>query len=369
MASKKAVDGLVRVAGFDGGNHEAVLTFDAKRLITAPNYLSDGRLDDLTGLRAGAGERGVLKSDEYVVEYDGRSYFFGKLAVEQGKDPRNNVGDNGRYWSHNLIALMALAGATYTEDRIILRIVTGLPISVYKNRDTRDEIARRLTQAGEYRYRLNGRDRTLVISDVKIVMEGQAAALLHGAKNTRATQALIDLGGRTTGFIYLEDGQTVPDKCGMLEAGVEKVGQTLIGLVRDTHKKTLKPRDVRKALRSWLIDKGRAVVTVAGKDVDITALVDQAVRAVAGDIESHARKLWTDGDDLRIAVDCAQVALVGGGAYYFSDHLTSVIATTVKVASEPEMASARAYKTLADRVWPDAVPVEAEAATVRVEVA
>jgi hypothetical protein len=150
MATKKDTTGLVRTAGFDGGNHEAVLTFDAKKLITAPNYISDGALSDLLGLRSGAGEKGALKEGEYVVEYAGRSHFFGKLAIEQGKEPRNNVGDNGRYWQHNLIALMALAGAAYTEDRIVIRIVTGLPVGVYKNRDTRDEIAKRLMETAEY---------------------------------------------------------------------------------------------------------------------------------------------------------------------------------------------------------------------------
>lgn len=365
MATKKAVGGVTRVAGFDGGNHEAVLTFDAKRLITAPNYLADGRMEDLIGLRSGSGERGSLNADEFVVEYQGRSYFFGKLAIEQGKEPRNNVGDNGRYWQHNLIALMALAGTAYSEDRIMLRMVTGLPVSVYKNRDTRDEIARRLTAQDEYLFRLNGRDRTLVLVEVKIVMEGQAAALLYGARNSRATQALIDLGGRTTGFIYLEEGHAVPDKCGMLESGVERVGLLLASMVKDAHKRTMKPRDVRKALRTWLIEKARVTITAGGIEVDISSLVDKAVRAVALEIEARARQLWTDSDDHRIAYDCLQVALVGGGVYYFADHLQQAISVPVIAAREPEMANARAYKALADKVWPATM---VEAAPVAVEV-
>ncbi len=356
--AKKNTDGLVRVAGFDGGNHEAVLTFDVKKLITAPNYLSDGRLDSLTALRTGGGERDKMGEGEYVVEYDGRSYFFGKLAIEQGRDPRNNVRDNGRYWRHNLIALMALAGAAYSEDVITLRIITGLPIAVYKNRETRDEVRRRMTEKREHSFVLNGRARKLVIDDVKIVMEGQAAALTVGATNTKATQAIIDLGGRTTGFIYLEDGQIVPDKCGMLESGVERVGELIAAAVSAHHKRTMKPRDIRKALRTSLGDKSRGTITAGGTAIDITQIVDQSITAVALEIEDRARQLWSDNDGYRIGYDCEQVALVGGGAYYFREHLDKAIDTAVKVKPEPELANARAYKTLADKVWPDAVRVD-----------
>lgn len=334
--------------GFDGGNHEAVIAID-RRTLGMPNYISDGRMGDLVGLRAGAGERGGLASDEYVVEYEGRSHFVGALALNQGRDPRNSINDNGRYWQHNLIALMALAGAAFSDEHITLRLVTGLPVNVYRNSAMREAVTQRLP--GSYSYTLNGRARTLVIEQVRIVMEGQAAALLVGAKNTRATQALIDMGGRTTGFVYLEEGQIVPDKCGVLESGLERVGQLLTALVRDAHQRTLKPREVRKALRTSLLDKGRAVITAAGNEIDISALVSKAIASVAREIETRARQLWTDADDHRIAYDCAQVALVGGGAYYFADHLQSVIAAPIKVASEPELANVRAYKALADRLW------------------
>ena len=343
--ARKAIYGI----GFDGGNHEAVIAFDGRRIISAPNYISDGRMSDLMGLRAGAGERAGLGKDEHIIEYEGRSYFVGALAINQGREPRNSINDNGRYWQHNLLALMALASAAFSDDHITLRVVTGLPVNVYRNSSMREEVAKRLP--GSYSYSYNGKPRQLTIEQVRIVMEGQAAALLAGHKNTRATQALIDMGGRTTGFVYLEEGQIVPDKCGVLEGGIERVGQVLAALVRDTHGRAMKPRDVRKALRISLLEKGRATVTVAGNEVDISAFVGTAVRSVALEIEARARQLWTDNDDHRIAFDCAQVALVGGGAYYFSDHLRDVIAAPVKVASDPELANVRAYKALADRLW------------------
>src|SRR5690349_15791009 len=147
------------VFGLDPGNSEAtgvIATPGKPRLLTIPSEIGAGSLTQLTRLFGGVGQARRLAADEHVLEVDGSSWFVGRLALEQSANASSARGDITRYWSgHTLRLLMVLAGTLMNTPSFTLRLVTGLPVSVWDAKATVPLVQRSL--CGTHTFRLNAR--------------------------------------------------------------------------------------------------------------------------------------------------------------------------------------------------------------------
>jgi hypothetical protein len=167
------IEGAI-VFGLDAGNSEATGVIGVSgnsRMLTIPAEIGAGQLRDLQRIRGGAGAKGRLASGEYVLEVDGASYFVGRLALEQCAEASSARGDVGRYWSgHTLRLLMVLAGTLIKQPSFTLRVVTGLPITVWDLASTVLRVQQSL--CGTHRFQLNGHARSMTVEAALVVMEG-----------------------------------------------------------------------------------------------------------------------------------------------------------------------------------------------------
>jgi hypothetical protein len=186
------------VFGLDPGNSEAIGMVAPRgkgSVLTIPSDIGTGSLRELTRVRGGSGQHVRPDPGEYVLEVDGSSVFVGTLALEQSAQASTARGDVSRYWTgHTLQLLMVLAGTLIKAPNFNVRIVTGLPVTVWDNESTVPQVQRSL--CGTHQFVLNRQPRVMHVEGVMVVMEGAGALAVHGLAED-VPQAVIDIGGRT----------------------------------------------------------------------------------------------------------------------------------------------------------------------------
>ena len=180
------------------------------------------------------------------------STFVGNLALQQSADADSGRGDVARYWSgHTKRLLLTLAGATIRERRFTLRVVTGLPVTVWA-----PETKQRVQQAlvGVHRFTLNGVEREATVEGVAVMMEGAGALAVVGSAEP-VPQAVIDAGGRTTDLFWAEGQRPVLPRCAGTALGVERISDQLRGQFAREYGRELTSAELRSILRSYAAGK------------------------------------------------------------------------------------------------------------------
>lgn len=325
------------VLGFDPGNSEATLTWRqgaTVRHLTAPSFVGSGSLEELRRVRGGAGGEGLQK-DEMVLVHDGASYYVGQLALEEARDARAARNDVSRYWNgHTLRLLLALAGQAGITGSV--RIMTGLPISAWTPGNKRYV---QTALIGKHAYALSGKDRTLTIEAVGVMMEGAAALVNYTISD--APYAVIDVGGRTTDLFWSQGTKPVTKWCESGNVGVEKIADALRQEVLEKHQRELYPHEARAILRAHAAGEPLPPLYVRGKELHLNGSVSAAISAASQHVISYVAQVWGD-DRGEVASNAARVLLIGGGAYFFADALR-VIIPHIEVSRAPELANALGY--------------------------
>lgn len=327
----------MQVIGFDPGNSEATLAWRsgaALRHVTIPSFIGSGRIEEVRRVRSGAGD-GVIQKHEIVLCHQGMSYFVGQLAIDEARHATAARNDVSRYWSgHTLRLLLALAAQANISGSV--RIMTGLPVSVWSV-ESKQQVKRSLI--GEHHYAVNGKERALVVESVGVMMEGAAVLASYNLVNT--TQAVIDIGGRTTDLFWAEGVKPVARFCSAEEYGVEQAGDILKDGTQEIHRRILSPAEVRGTLRALVTNDSPPRVFNGPQELDLRDAARSAINTVSDQIVSYVSREW--GDDLgMVARSAGRVLLIGGGAYYFQDALKRTI-PHIEVARTPETANASGY--------------------------
>jgi hypothetical protein len=337
------------VVGFDPGNSEATLTFPGpkalRKSLTIPSYVGSGALAELGRIRGGAG-KATLERHEYVLEHGDRSSFVGELALEQSADATAARGDINRYWNgHTLKLLLVLAGTAFRETELTLRVVTGLPVQVWRP-ETRKHVQSSLL--GRHEFKLNGQRRVITVDAMMTMMEG-AGALAELGLPDAVPQAVIDVGGRTADLFWINGQKPVLPRCKGEAIGVEKIADELQARFERQHGRPLSPSETRSILRAYAGGQPLPTVFVDGKPVTVNGEVPTAIEGVADELKTFIAQTWRSGEQGKVAAEAAKVLLVGGGAYYFADAVRGII-RHVEVPREPEIQNARGYQSVGLRL-------------------
>lgn len=325
------------VLGFDAGNSESTLTWRqgaTVRHVTAPSFVGSGSLAELRRIRGAAGGEGLQK-DEAVLGHAGASYYVGRLAMEESRDATTARNDVSRYWNgHTLRLLLALAGQAGVNGTA--RVITGLPISAWTAENKR-AVQRALI--GAHSYTFNGKERTLTIDAVGVMMEGAAA--LASQSTTDAPYAVIDIGGRTIDLFWCEGVRPIAQRCVAEEIGVERITDLLRQQVLERYRRELQPKELRGILRAYVTGAPMPTLYFQSKEIAYQDDVQAAVAAIGQQAASYVVQHW--GDDRGLAAsEAARVLLIGGGAYFFADALREAV-PHIEVPRAPEMANAVGY--------------------------
>ena len=343
------------VFGLDAGNSEAsgvIGPSGNSRMLTIPAEIGAGQLRDLQRIRGAAGAKGRLASGEYVLEVDDASYFVGRLALEQSAEASSARGDISRYWTgHTLRLLMVLAAALIKQPSFTLRVVTGLPITVWDMATTVPRVQQSL--CGTHCFELNGHARVMTVGAVLVVMEGAGTLAVHGIADD-VPQAVVDTGGRTTNLFWAQGQRPVLPRCAGFARGVGDVADLLAAWFLDQYGRTLTPIERRDILWSCVQRKPHRPIFVNGQPVELGSDIQRMIAQVGMEIRSQVSRIWRSSEQGKVAAEAARVLYVGGGAYYFAPLLRESIPALL-VPKHPELANAEGYLALGlqlpERVW------------------
>ncbi len=347
---------VVYYAGYDPGSCIATLYLapedhlgELPLALSVPSIVGDGLVADLVNVRTttdlNAPLASLLKKHEYVLGYEGQEYYVGKLAEQEGKNPTTAHGVSDRYWSrHSLLLLLTLAAALIPERQFELRVVTALPVTLYKTKENRSLVKKALE--GWYPFRFNGRDREIVVKVGAVVMEGMGALIQHGEETGK--QAVIDIGERTIDLVAA-DGQTpLSTQCDGDILGVGQIADELIREVKGRYKRILSSIEAHEQLYAFA--NGKPLPRLAANQQPIPAdeirdIIDRAVTRVGRAITLYIAQKWNQ-EGGAVASNFSPVLLIGGGAHYFEQAIRTLI-PLVELPEEPEDANSNGYLDLA----------------------
>jgi len=346
----------VYYAGYDPGSRIATLYLCAEDrpdelplALSVPSIVGDGLVADLVNTRAttdpNAPLASLLKKHEYVLEYEGQEYYVGNLAEQEGKNPTAAHGVSNRYWSrHCLLLLLTLATDLIPERQFELRVVTALPVTLYKAKENRLLVKKALE--GWYPFRFNGRDREIVVKVGAVVMEGMGALIQYGEETGK--QAVIDIGERTIDLVAA-DGQTpLASLCDGDILGVGQIADELIREIKQRYKRILSSIEAHEQLYACANSKPLPRLAANQQPIpadDIRGIIDKAIARVGRAINLYIAQKWNQ-EGGTVASNFSPVLLIGGGAHYFEQTIRMLI-PLVDLPEDPEDANPKGYLDLA----------------------
>ena len=347
----------VYYAGYDPGSRIATLylcsednLYEMSLMLSVPSIVGDGIVADLINTRTTTDPNSLLasllKKHEYVIEYHGQEYYVGELAEKEGRNATTALGASDRYWSlHSLLLLLTLAAALIPERQFELRVVTALPVTLYKTRENRSLVKKALE--GWYPFRFNGLDREVVIKVGAVVLEGMGALIQCGEETGR--QAVIDIGERTIDLVAA-DGQTpLGSLCAGDILGVGQIADELIREVKQQYNgRILSSIEAHEQLYAYANSKPLPRLAANQKPIpaeEIRNIIDRAIARVGRAINLFISRTWNQ-EGGTVASNFSPVLLIGGGAYYFEQTIRTLI-PLVDQPVDPEDANSRGYLDLA----------------------
>jgi plasmid segregation protein ParM len=346
----------VYYAGYDPGSRIATLYLapedhldELPLALSVPSIVGDGLVTDLVNTRTttdpNAPLASLLKKHEYIIEYEGQEYYVGELAEKEGKNATTAHGASDRYWSrHSLLLLLTLAAALIPERQFELRVVTALPVTLYRTKENRSLVKNALE--GWYPFRFNGRDREIVVKVGAVMMEGIGALIQYGEETGK--QAVIDIGERTIDLVAA-DGQTpLASLCDGDILGVGQIADELIREIKQRHKRILSSIEAHEQLYAYA--NGKPLPRLAANQQlipvdEISGIIDKAIARVGRAINLYIAQKWNQ-EGGAVASNFSPVLLIGGGAYYFEQTIRTLI-PLVNLPEDPEDTNPKGYLDLA----------------------
>lgn len=345
-------------AGFDPGSGEATLFISSvdgiepgKNILSIPSFIADGHATQLLEGRSRIENQTlaqVLRGGEYVIQYKDQDYYVGQLAIADGTNATNALGDKGRYQSlHSQMLLFALVSALIPETDVELRLVTALPVKLF-DKENRRAVKHNLE--GYHRFIANGIERELVVKVGAVIMEGQGV-LVHYNEEESEEQAVavIDIGERTMDLVAIDGvGNPLRRFCGGTELGVGQVVDELQETIRSNYGRLIPTNLAHKFLRAYAHDEDLPAIKVNNVPIPpeyIASVVEKSIERIGRSINIFISQKWnTEG--ATIGSNFNAIYIAGGGAYYFTDIVRRQLAAAT-MTENPEHANVQGYHDLA----------------------
>ena len=230
-------------------------------------------------------------------------------------------------------------------------LVTGLPMSVYFDRDGRvnqKAVQRRVESLKKpvIQHMPDGMQRHLAIPGrIKIIPQGMAAIFDHlisedGTMMQMEAVGVVDIGARTTDvavYFLQEDGENAIEvsRSGGFRRGVSDLVDALALELQKALRLSVQP-PLSMAATSLRTGKFKA----AGQEHNVDSQRLHVLRTVLPDILQEAEQILSAGRGVAGLMDLDRILLVGGGAYLAESIQLSLWEQT-RIPQSPELANAR----------------------------
>ena len=303
-----------------------------------PSIIGDIAFDELVVARGwleGTPYRKVLKEDEFVLKTTGRKTdrVVGRWAEIEGKNWSAAKGLAERYWGpHAREIVLALLGSLISAPEATIRLVSGLPFSLYAQPGSRERVKENLE--GVHHFSLNGDYKQFTILVGTVVMEGYAALVYQPEIDSE--QISIDVGGRTVNCIFALGTTIVHNRCWCEEMGIGQIHEALIKRLRRKYNYAMKLSECRELLAHYTAGHMLPALDTPTKrleDSDLRKLIEDEITTHWTPIETRiGQALNALGAD--IASTVKRVTLSGGGAYVYQQKVRAYLSNTTVVLPE-----------------------------------
>ena len=303
--------------------------------------LENGRLLSIPS-RARIGHSGVtwMQDDQQqIFEYQthGQVYSVGAVDGEPTHFDGYPVSDMNRVIVQHAFQQAGLSGQ-------LLRVVSGLPVSAFYSHsgERRTETIKQKIQSLKVETQgLGGASAPLpacvafhdVIPEALaawydyVIVEKEDGATLDQAR-LDAPVAIVDIGGRTTDYVVVQDQGIVHGSSGSLNRGLLDVKTQVAHSIQDAFDlTTVSEQRVALALES-------NTIRLHGKEHDVSALIQIARQELVERLYTETRRLLGQGAELD------QILFVGGGSAALAQHIADWFPNQL-IAAHPAYSNAR----------------------------
>ncbi len=213
------------------------------------------------------------------------------------------------YLRYYLAGLTELTTANYCE----IQVVTGLPVTYFSQ--DRERLTSRL--AGEFRVQREGRNwQRFRVTQVAVIPQPFGTLLCEVLDDrgrivnkdlATGRVGIIDIGGKTTGYLSVDNLAEVPPETGSIDVGCWEA----LTLIRDAVNAKYPGLELEDHEIAAVVSNG-ATVRYYGEPQDVSEIVADALAPLAERIIAEATTLWNGGARLdTILVTGGGAALVG----------------------------------------------------------
>lgn len=264
----------------------------------------------------GAMEQGAIRFDglkvgsDLVIDFEGERWALGSTAYKVGRMQIMNMG-RARIEEPNYRRLYAAALATTVGKTSNVAVIASLPVLWY----TGEREKARDVLAGKFTITYDGQKMNITIDreNVHIVPEGFGSLCtkvlaidgnILDADMGRSVVGVVDIGTRTTDFLYFDNLELFPANSSGLEKAGMSVIWTMVGeQIAQKYNRELSELELDEAIHKREF-RDRA------NRVNINELVESAARGLAAQVSARISSLWDNGRDV-------DVILITGGAAEF----------------------------------------------------
>jgi plasmid segregation protein ParM len=264
-------------------------------------------------------------NDHLHLELEDRGVFVGDLAERQSS-LRSFTLDQDRFISDSAKVLALAVAADLTESDEPIGIVTGLPISTYRQKA--DELARLLRD----RHSLTTiapdgarSRRVLEVREVKVIPQPfgsmynivlDDAGGIGDRQTLQQKVGITDIGFQTSDLTVSDRGTFLERASQTTEMGVARAFATIAGKIREKSGVNVELYRLYDAM-----EEGR--IKIRGESFDLSRLIEHVLAQLATDIASDANRLWADEWDMDAIV------ITGGGGAVLAPYLAPLLSGRV----------------------------------------
>jgi len=296
---------------------------------------------------------GLEAEGSLAIEYQGKKYWVGEAAIRQSTAVRMTT-DRARTISEEGMTLLAAGLAQMVEkDHELTNLVVGLPVKFYSG--MKEEYHNLVRDVHKINLLMPGtgevKTRRLVIAEEARELPQPFGTLfdtildnsggLRDKELAAGRVGIIDIGFNTLDLARADSLEYInPASDSFSGQGLFSAFQDLShGLFRELEIE-IPPEKIEPIARN-------AKITLAGKEHDISKLVDQAFTQAAEGVISRVKSLWPDRERWQFT----QVLITGGGGALLSKYIIPLLGVPARIVENPVMANARGYLKFGRRVW------------------
>jgi plasmid segregation protein ParM len=250
------------------------------------------------------------QGNSYAIEFDRQFYLIGDMAEEISYDvSKTNI-------VHKLCAYTAMSQLTNSGDMV--QLVLGCPVTVYKNKELRDQYKEYILNQKYVSLHINSKRHYNIFDNILILPEGSGAVYLHPGLFKDKRTAVIDLGGLNMNFTVYDSLTPEISSMFTLNHGGNELETQLINQLNSKYGTDINLQNARYILK----DNGLRVKGII--DPSSIAIVD-------GVVKGYLNRILQEIKRNSINIDVLDVVFVGGTSTALKDRIESIVPHAVVV--------------------------------------